>query len=143
MENKNEFSYNKDYTESTELHYDHLGTEISTSIYNKYDQYGNLTFKQYKDRGSIGSINVYEYQYDKEGNWTIKKNFYSEVEDGIIKEKKLITIEIREIEYYTENTQQPDYNLPEMPNIINDIRTSLPKIAKRKDAYLNEKKTGC
>lgn len=141
LENKNEFSYNDDYTESTESDYHLRGTEIASKKYNKYDQYGNKTFEQtkYYD-GSIGSIEEYEYKYDKEGNWTTKKRFYSEANKGVIGKKKLTTIEIREIEYYTENTQQQNHELPKMPDIINQIRTNIPKIAKKNNSYLDEKK---
>lgn len=141
LENKNEFSYNDDYTESTESDYHLRGTEIASKKYNKYDQYGNKTFEQtkYYD-GSIGSIEEYEYKYDKEGNWTTKKRFYSEASKGVTGKKKLTTIEIREIEYYTENTQQQNHELPKIPDIINKIRTNIPKIAKKNNSYLDEKK---
>ena len=141
LENKNEFSYNDDYTEGIESDYHLRGTEIASKKYNKYDQYGNKTFEQtkYYD-GSIGSIEEYEYKYDKEGNWTTRKKFYSEADKGVIGKKKLTTIEIREIEYYTENTQQQNHELPKMPDIINQIRTNIPKIAKKNNSYLDEKK---
>ena len=141
LENRTEFSYNDDYTESIESDYHLRGTEIASKKYNKYDQYGNKTFEQtkYYD-GFIGSIEEYEYKYDKEGNWTTKKRFYSEANKGVIGKKKLTTIEIREIEYYTENTQQQNYKLPKMPDIINRIRTNIPKIAKKNNSYLDEKK---
>lgn len=141
LENKKEVSYNDDYTESTESQYHLRGTEVSSKKYNKYDHYGNITFEQtkYYD-GSIGSIEEYEYQYDKEGNWILKKRFYSEADKGIIGKKNLTNIEIREIDYYTENTQQQNHELPKTPEIINQIRTNIPKIARKKNSYLDEKK---
>lgn len=76
LENKTEFTYNDDYTEMIESQYHLRGIEISSKNYKKYDQYGNVTFDQtkYYD-GSIGSIEEFEYQYDKEGNWIVKKDF--------------------------------------------------------------------
>jgi len=141
LENKNEFSYNDDYTESIESQYHLKGTEISSKTKRKYDQYGNLLFEQttYYD-GSIGSIEESEYQYDKEGNWIVKKRFYSEADHGIIGKKKLTSVEIRDIEYYTEDKQQPNNELPRVPEIINQIRTNIPKIAKKNDSYLKDKK---
>ncbi|MCI3935958.1 hypothetical protein MQX03_02030 [Chryseobacterium aahli] len=141
LENKTEFSYNNDYTESIESDYQLRGTEIASKKHTKYDQYGNKTFEQtkYYD-GSVGSIEEYEYKYDKEGNWVAKKRFYSEADKGLIGKKKLTTIEIREIEYYTENTKQQNHELPKMPDIINQIRTNITKIAKKKNSYLDEKK---
>ncbi len=141
LENKTEFTYNDDYTETIESDYHLLGTEISSKNYKKYDQYGNLTFSQtkYYD-GSIGSIDEFEYQYDKEGNWIVKKKFYSEANKGIIGKRNLTSIEIREIEYYTKDQQQKNNELPQMPEIINEIRKKLPQIAQEKDSYLNEKK---
>lgn len=141
LENKTEFTYNDDYTETIESHYHLLGTEISSKNYKKYDQYGNITFDQtkYYD-GSIGSIEEIEYQYDKEGNWIVKKRFYSEASNGIIGKKKLTTIEIREIEYYPKDSQQKNDELPQVPKIINEIRKNIPKIAREKDSYLDEKK---
>ncbi|MBD3903972.1 hypothetical protein NAL32_04360 [Chryseobacterium sp. Ch-15] len=141
LENKNEFSYNNDNTESIESQYHLRGTEISSKNYKKYDQYGNIIFDQtkYYD-GSIGSIEEFEYQYDKEGNWIVKKRFYSEANNGIIGKKKLTTAEIREIEYYTKDSQQKGDELPKTPEIINEIRKNLPKIVKENDSYLNEKK---
>ena len=141
LENKNEFSYNNDNTESIESQYQFRGTEISSKNYKKYDQNGNIIFDQtkYYD-GSIGSIEEFEYQYDKEGNWIVKKRFYSEANRGIISKKKLTTVEIREIEYYTKDSQQKSDELPKTPEIINEIRKNLPEIAKENDSYLDEKK---
>lgn len=141
LENKTEFTYNDDYTEMIESQYHLRGIEISSKNYKKYDQYGNVTFDQtkYYD-GSIGSIEEFEYQYDKEGNWIVKKRFYSEANNGIIGKKKLTTVEIREIEYYTKDSQQKSAELPKIPEIIDEIRKNLPKIAKENDSYLNEKK---
>lgn len=140
LENKTEFSYNDDYKESIESDYQLRGTEIASKKHTKYDQYGNKTFEQtkYYD-GSVGSIEEYEYKYDKEGNWTTKKRFYSEANKGVIGKKKLTTIEIREIAYYTENTQQQNYKLPKIPDIINQIRTNIPKIAKKNDSFWPKK----
>ncbi|MFC7347167.1 hypothetical protein ACFQO9_10605 [Chryseobacterium zhengzhouense] len=141
LENKTEFTYNDDYTETIESNYHLLGTEISSKNQKKYDQYGNIIFDQtkYYD-GSIGSIEEFEYQYDKEGNWIVKKRFYSEADHGIIGKKKLTSVEIRDIEYYTEDKQQPNNELPRVPEIINQIRTNIPKIAKKNDSYLKDKK---
>ncbi|WP_326983751.1 hypothetical protein VUJ46_04200 [Chryseobacterium sp. MYb264] len=141
LENKTEFTYNTDYTETIESDYHLLGTEISSKNYKKYDQYANLTFSQtkYYD-GSIGSVEEFEYQYDKEGNWIVKKKFYSEANKGIIGKKNLTSIEIREIEYYTKDQQQKNNKLPQIPEIINKIRETLPEITQEKDSYLNEKK---
>ena len=141
LENKTEFTYNNDYTETIESHYHLLGTEIASKNYKKFDQYGNITFDQtkYYD-GSIGSIEEFEYQYDKEGNWIVKKRFYSEANNGVIEKKKLTTVETREIEYYTKDSQQKSDELPKMPEIIIEIRQNLSKIAKENDSYLNEKK---
>lgn len=141
LENKNEFSYNNDNTESIESQYQLRGTEISSKNYKKYDQYGNIIFDQtkYYD-GSVGSIEEFEYQYDKEGNWILKKRFYSEANRGIIGKKKLTTVEIREIEYYTKDNQQKSNELPKTPEIINEIKKNLAKIAKENDSYLDEKK---
>lgn len=142
LENKTEFTYNNDYTETIESHYHLLGTEIASKNYKKFDQYGNITFDQtkyYDD--SVGSIEEFEYQYDKEGNWIVKKRLYSESNNGIIGKKKLTTVETREIEYYTKDSQQQNNELPQVPEIINEIRKNIPKIAKENDSYLNEKKT--
>lgn len=141
LENKIEFTYNTDYTESVQINYHLLGSQVSSKTYKKYDEYGNITFDQthYYD-GSIGSLASYEYQYDKEGNWIVKKSFYSEANKGILGTRKLISTTTREIDYYTETTQEQNAELPKMPEIINEIRKNMPQIAKVKDAYLEEKK---
>lgn len=141
LEHKIEFDYNSDDTERTEKIYQRKGTEVGSKNLTKYDQYGNLTFDQttYYD-GSIGGSFKYEYQYDKENNWVVKKKYYSDVKDGVLQMKKLMAVEYREITYYNSNTREQSFELPKTPEIINKIRAEIPSAADKNQVELNEKK---
>lgn len=141
LEHKIEFDYNSDYTERTEKIYQRKGTEVGSKNLTKYDQYGNPTFDQttFYD-GSIGGSFEYEYQYDKENNWVVKKKYYSDVKDGVLQKKKLMTVEYREITYYNSDTKEQSFELPKIPEIINKIRAEIPSAADKNEVELNEKK---
>ena len=141
LEHKIEFDYNSDDTERTEKIYQRKGTEVGSKNLTKYDQYGNQTFDQttYYD-GSIGGSFEYEYQYDKENNWVVKKKYYSDVKERILQKKKLMTIEYREITYYNFDTKEQSFELPKIPEIINKIRAEIPSAADKNQVELNEKK---
>lgn len=141
LEHKIEFSYNDDYTESTQTIYQRKGTEVASRKLSKFDKYGNMTFDQttFYD-GSVGGIFNYEYQYDSENNWIVRKIFYSESDKGVIGQKKLLTIEYREIEYYKSDIKEQAFVLPEIPELIYKIRAEIPIAAQKNQVELNEKK---
>ena len=141
LEHKIEFDYNSNYTERKEKTYQRKGTEVGSKNLIKYDQYGNPTFDQttfYDD--SIGGSFEYEYQYDKENNWVVKKKYYSDVKDGVLQKKKLMKVEYREITYYNSDTKEQSFELPKIPEIINKIRAEIPSAADKNEVELNEKK---
>ena len=141
LEHKIEFSYNEDYTESTQTIYQQKGTEVASRKLSKFDKYGNLTFEQtsYYD-GSIGGSFENEYQYDKEDNWIVKKIYYREENNGVLHKKKLMTVEYREIEYYKSDTKEESFELPKIPELIDKIRADIPNAAEKNQVEFNEKK---
>lgn len=141
LEHKIEFDYNSDYSEKTEKIYQRKGTEVGSKNLTKYDQYGNPTFGQttFYD-GSIGGSFEYEYQYDKENNWAVKKKYYSDVKDGVLQKRTLMTVEYREITYYNSDTKEQSFALPKIPEIINTIRSEIPNAADKNKVELDEKK---
>jgi hypothetical protein len=65
--------------------------QLSREIY-KYDSKNNLTEKRnIQASGKLTGLYSYEYQFDAEGNWIAKQEFFN---------RKLVTITERSIEYY-------------------------------------------
>ncbi|MDL2215202.1 hypothetical protein LJC00_03340 [Dysgonomonas sp. OttesenSCG-928-M03] len=139
LENKTEYYYSQDYKERTEQQYHMLGTEKSLKTTRKYDEHNNLISEHSIEyTGNQLGADIYEYTYDKRGNWTEKKKYYQPCENGVYGEKKLINHEIREIEYYKTGQFPRQFNLPVLPEEIKDLKSRIPSIAKEKQTLEDE-----
>ena len=147
LENKTEYYYSKDYLERTEQQYHMLGTEKSTKTVRKYDEHNNLVFEQSTEyTGHPLYADSFEYVYDEHGNWTSKKHYRQDPDEGTNSKKKLIDYEYREIKYYDPNSKPRTFSLPEFPKAAADIRVNIPKISNKKqseiDAFQEAVKSG-
>ena len=139
LENKKEYHYSEDGTEKIEQEYHMLGREKSTKTTKRFDKKGNLVFEQpIEYNGNPLGIYTFEYNYDKNGNWTEKKTYYQPINNGIPANRELKNIEIREIRYYTEINIPRQFQLPQFPEKAQDIRIGIPIQAKIKQKRLNE-----
>lgn len=87
------------------------GTQKSTKTTGRYDANNNLIFKQCIEySGNPLDIETYEYKYDSEKNWTERKSYRQSVDNGIIGDRILVNIEIREITYYSETINHGSFN---------------------------------
>ncbi len=135
LENKTEYYYSQDYKERTEQQYHMLGSEKSLKITRKFDEHGNLIYKHSVEyTGNPLGADIYEYTYDERGNWTEKKKYYQPCEKGIFGEKKLVSHEIREIEYYKTEQFPRQFDLPDLPEKIKELKLRIPSIAKEKQS---------
>lgn len=147
LENKTEYYYSKDYLERTEQQYHMLGTEKSTKTVRKYDEHNNLVFEQSTEyTGHLQYADSFEYVYDEQGNWTSKKHYRQDPDEGANSKKKLIDYEYREIKYYDPNSKPRSFSLPEFPKAAEEIRVNIPKISNKKqseiDAFQEAVKSG-
>lgn len=128
LENKTEYVYSNGHKDQVEQQYHMLGTEKSTKITRKYDQYDNLIFEQYIEyTGNPLRINTFKYIYDEKGNWIEKMKYEQPCEKGVYETKKQVDHEIREIEYYKPNQQPRLFTLPLFPQKAKETKSKIPQ----------------
>lgn len=116
LEHKEEYTYSEDGRERIKQDYHMPGTQKSTKTTGRYDANNNLIFKQCIEySGNPLDIETYEYKYDSEKNWTERKSYRQSVDNGIIGDRILVNIEIREITYYSETNKPRQFQLPQFP----------------------------
>lgn len=142
LANKKTSTFNEDYSEEIVADFDLLGTHEFSKTYKKFDDFGNLLSSELKYyNNSQSSAHYYVYDYDKEGNWIVKRKFTSEILKGIPGKRKLVNIELREISYYDSSTIEENFTLPKQPEILDKIRKNIPAIAEKNDKYIKLKTT--
>ena len=138
LEHKEEYTYSEDGRERIKQDYHMPGTQKSTKTTGRYDANNNLIFKQCIEySGNPLDIETYEYKYDSEKNWTERKSYRQSVDNGIIGDRILVNIEIREITYYSETNKPRQFQLPQFPEKAQEIRTVIPQLAKIKQERIN------
>ena len=138
LEHKKEYYYSEDGNEKTEQDYHMQGTEKSTKTTGRYDENGNLIFKQSIEyTGTPLGIHTFEYKYDVQGNWIERKTYYQSVHNGITADRELKDIEIREIKYYSETDRPKQFQLPQFPEKAHAIRNTIPQLSGAKQEQIN------
>lgn len=138
LEHKEEYTYSEDGKERIKQDYHMRGTQKSTKTIGRYDANNNLIFKQSIEyTGNPLGIETYEYKYDSEKNWTERKSYRQSVDNGIVGDRILVNIEIREIKYYSKTNKPRQFQLPPFPAQADAIRKTIPQLSFAKQERIN------